>query len=659
VAARTRDIAGYHGAELIGQGGFSSVYKAADTTHGREVAIKVLEGSLGETERRRFDRERQTMGRLGSHPNIIPVYESGYTESGEGYIVMQLATGGSLGARLRSDGTIPWTEAVEIMAAVAQATQVAHDGGVLHRDIKPDNILIDQYGNPKLSDFGIAAVANNATATMSTTATLAHAAPEVLQGQTVGPGVDIYALGSTLCALITGLPPFMKPGDEGVTPMITRVLTEDAPDLRPRGIPDAVAIIIERSLAKTPEQRQASAAQMAAELKAARSGQPLPAPPLSFNANETMIAQSPTGTPYPPQQLTGPGTAGANPLAPPTYTGNPAPPQGYTGNPAPPQGYTGNPAPPQGYTGNQGPQGFATTPNRPTQTYPGSGYPTSPQGFHTPGQASTGVPPAGAPAPFHPSKPSGGSGGKAFLLVVGGVIGLVLIAGIAIAAANSGEGSTSTTTTSTTRATSTTVQPTTAPSTVSSTTTTAAVVGGPTVTISCPAEIVVGTKIYCTITSSADAVSGEWNLPGFLDAPKRIEAVPGDYEIFINPTNSNAVGSTYTITATVRDKAGVERSSSATFTVAGLSVTIEDCPDQIALNSTAFCNIVSVSATSGEWDIPGFGGTKLDVVPGTNSIQITPSVVAAVGQTFTITATVRDATGAQKQATHSFTVTGK
>ena len=269
MATSKRTIARYTDAELIGQGGFGSVYRAIDAEHGRVVAIKVLMGTLGETERRRFDRERQTMGLLGAHPNIVPIHESGYTEQGEGYLVMEFANGGSLRDRLESETRIPWAEAVSIMGPIAAATQVAHDHGVLHRDIKPDNILIDQFANPKLTDFGIAAVASNATATTSTTATLAHAAPEILQGQAATEAVDIYAIGSTLYNLITGFPPFLRPGDEGVTPMITRALTAPPPDLRHYGVPDAVAVVAEQALAKAPEARQATAGQLSTELVAA------------------------------------------------------------------------------------------------------------------------------------------------------------------------------------------------------------------------------------------------------------------------------------------------------------------------------------------------------------------------------------------------------
>ena len=351
MAGKTTDIAGYGLGDLIGRGGFGTVYRANDPDHGRDVAIKILPGTFGDKERRRFDRERQTMGRLGAHPNIIAVHDSGYTDEGEGYIVMELATGGSLRDRLESDGPLPWDEAVSIMAAIAGAAQAAHDQGVLHRDIKPDNILIDQYGNPKLTDFGIASVASNATATSSTTATVAHAAPEILQGQTSTEAVDIYAVGSTLYNLITGLPPFQRHEDLGMTPMITRALTEPPPDLRPYGVPDAVALVAERALAKDMGNRQSSADQLAAELTAAVGGASIPVvkPTAEGVAANTVLSP-------PPDHLRGPRSDYQPPVV---ATPNPTLDQPVVGlrpqqPPAPPQQFnqqylaTGGPGQPLG-----------------------------------------------------------------------------------------------------------------------------------------------------------------------------------------------------------------------------------------------------------------------------------------------------------------------
>ena len=312
----TRRIGRYDNAEKIGQGGFATVYRAADAEHGREVAIKVIHGALGETEKRRFDRERQTMGRLGAHPNIIPLHDSGYTEDGEAFIVMELAAGGSLQQRLTSTGPLDWTEAVSIMVGIARAADAAHSHGVLHRDIKPDNILIDAFDNPKLSDFGIAAVTSNATATTSTSATLAHAAPELLDGQQPSPAVDIYAIGSTLHNLMTGQAPFVRVGDETVTGLITRTLSSPPPDLRPLGVPDHVARIVERAMAKEPAQRQASAAELADALEDSLTGKRVatettPLPP-AISANDTQVA--PRYQPSSPvhQPSSGEATKGSN-----------------------------------------------------------------------------------------------------------------------------------------------------------------------------------------------------------------------------------------------------------------------------------------------------------------------------------------------------------
>lgn len=267
--AASRAIGRFGAARLIGRGGFASVYRAADTDHDREVAIKVLSGSMGDSERRRFDRERRTLGRLSGHPNIIPVHESGYTDEGEGYLVMELATGGSLRDLLKRRSSVPWPEALRIMIPVARGVQAAHDAGVLHRDIKPDNILIDRFGNPRLSDFGIAVLAASMTTTVNTPTTVAHAAPEILEGQRATEASDVYALGSTLHTLVAGLPPFMRSDDDSITPAVTRALTQPAPDLRPFGVPEVVAEVVARTLSRQPGARPTSAGQLADELAAA------------------------------------------------------------------------------------------------------------------------------------------------------------------------------------------------------------------------------------------------------------------------------------------------------------------------------------------------------------------------------------------------------
>ncbi len=673
VAPSVRDIAGYVGAELIGSGGFGAVYRATDAAHGRDVAIKVLQGSLGEAERRRFDRERQTMGRLGAHPYIIPVYESGYTEAGEGYIVMELATGGSLRDRLQ-DAPIPWDESVKVMAAVADAIQAAHDNGVLHRDIKPDNILIDQFNNPKLSDFGIAAVASNQTATTSTTATLAHAAPELLEGKPSTPSIDIYALGSTLHALITGRAPFVRQEDNNAAAMIARVINEAPPDLRPYGVPDSVVRIVERALSKNPDHRQTTAAQLASELRSVNSGESGSTEPIPQNPNETQIAAAPMPDGPSTDRFGGSGNPVANPVAQAPPPGYGAPPPGYAppGNNPPPNppglGFNApdqRPAPPPGYGSPIPPQG------------PGQQLPSPPPGYanvpnQVPGGPTTlGGPPVNSSAPYStgqswdPPRDSvsknGGSSGRLWLIAVAAVVLLAgggLIALLAsggddpdIGAGDPGTSSSSTASTGTTtvETTASTLSTPTTPSTTS-----AAGVNQPTVEVDCPSEIALNTNIVCSIFTT-NAISGEWHLPAFLTAPEPIEIVPGEYEIFIEPTNPDAIGRTFTVSATVEDADGQTARTNHSFTVVGVLVEI-NCPETIPLNSSVVCDIISTNATEGEWDIPGFGSAPLEVVPGSNPIFIEPNDAGSVGQTYTITATVRDAEGESHVATSDFTV---
>lgn len=399
MVAHTRDIARFTNATLIGRGGFGSVYRATDAEHGREVAIKVLQGTLGETERRRFDRERQTMGRLGAHPNITPVHESGYTDQGEGYIVMALAAKGSLADRLTHNGSVPWPEAVAVIAAIARAAQAAHDQGVLHRDIKPDNILIDAYDNPRLTDFGIAAVASNATATTSTTATIAHAAPEVLQGQPPTPAVDVYALGSTLYNLIIGRPPFQEPDDHGVPAMITRALTQPPPDLRQFGVPGRVAEIAARALAKDAAARPATAGQLADELEAALGGA------ASGDQAPTQVADS-----GPPTVVAGP------PISPNPYAGNPTPP--HTASPPPAQ--TPSPAP-----------GHGPAPAHASA----SGHAASPYGHQGGGDYPV------AQAAAGPASGGGGGSSRLLFLLAGATLAVVIGVGgvLALSSRNSDE----------------------------------------------------------------------------------------------------------------------------------------------------------------------------------------------------------------------------
>ena len=269
VVEGARDISRYVGARTISEAGSTTIYQARDPDSGREVAIRVFPAVSDEADRRPFDLLGAILGRL-AHRSINEVYELGYTDDAEPYIVMAWWPNGSLQDRLEQ-GPTPWPQAVAYMAEVAEATQAAHDIGVLHRSIRPDTIVLDELGRPKLTGFEIAAVPMSRGATtepMFSTATFDHIAPEVLQGSQLTAPTDIYAIGSTLHTLIAGRAPFsQREGDSTVSAVITRVLTEPPPDLRIQGVPDPVARVIERSLAKDPNHRYQSAADLGADLK--------------------------------------------------------------------------------------------------------------------------------------------------------------------------------------------------------------------------------------------------------------------------------------------------------------------------------------------------------------------------------------------------------
>jgi len=274
-AARARPpvdlgLVGYSGYQEIGRGGFSVVYKAIQTDFDRTVAIKVISGTADDQTLMRFERECRTMGTLSDHPNIVTVFGNGRTDKGDLYIVMEFLGKGSLADRL-AEGPLPWVEVVDVGVRIADALQAAHDGGVLHRDVKPENIFVSNYGEAKLGDFGIARLEGGASTRSGViTASVAHAAPEILDGKRPNEASDVYSLGSTLFTLLAGSPAFTSATDESIVPMLARIAIDPVPDLRPRGVPPAVCEVLEASMAKKLDHRIATATEYAHRLREAK-----------------------------------------------------------------------------------------------------------------------------------------------------------------------------------------------------------------------------------------------------------------------------------------------------------------------------------------------------------------------------------------------------
>lgn len=263
---------GYDVGHVIGEGGFGRVYKARQSAFDRDVAIKVLSASgFKEETARRFERECRAVGALSGHPNIVTIYDSGITRTGRPYIVMDHMSRGSLGDLLQSGAPLEWPQAIDVIIKIAGAVETAHRNGILHRDIKPENILLSGFAEPKLGDFGVASIPGGyQTHTGAITASLSHAAPEVLEGRKATRGVDVYALGSSLFALVAGHAAFEGEEGAGVQSLIAKTLTQPVPDLRGHGVPDDVCVVIETAMAKDPADRFASAERLGAALQTAQ-----------------------------------------------------------------------------------------------------------------------------------------------------------------------------------------------------------------------------------------------------------------------------------------------------------------------------------------------------------------------------------------------------
>jgi non-specific serine/threonine protein kinase len=251
--------AGFDDAYEIGRGGFGIVYRCTQVDLDRTVAIKVLTAEL-DANRERFLREQRAMGRLTGHPNIVGVLQVGETGSGYPYLVMQYHRQGSLEARIRRLGLLPLDEVLRLGVKMAGALDTAHRLGILHRDVKPANILLTDYGEPALSDFGIAHIAGGfKTATGIFTGSPAFTAPEILSGDPPSRASDVYGLGATLFAALTGHAAFERRSGEQMVAQFLRIASESAPDLRDSGVPDDAASVIENAMARDPQDRPSAA----------------------------------------------------------------------------------------------------------------------------------------------------------------------------------------------------------------------------------------------------------------------------------------------------------------------------------------------------------------------------------------------------------------
>jgi serine/threonine-protein kinase len=263
----------------LGSGGMSTVYLARDETLDRSVAVKVMHREMSEQEDQlqRFRQEARAVAKL-THPNVVAVIDAG-EDGGHPYIVFEYVKGETLKQRISRVGALDTQEAIAYAIEVARGLSVAHARNMVHRDIKPQNVLIDEEGRAKLTDFGISRQLEQAgvTATGRVLGTTDYVAPEQAMGKGVDPRSDIYSLGVVLYEMLIGQVPFHADSQVGVA---MKHVNEELPDVQRRR-PEAsaaVALVVERATAKNPDERYQTVAEMiddletALEVEAARAG---------------------------------------------------------------------------------------------------------------------------------------------------------------------------------------------------------------------------------------------------------------------------------------------------------------------------------------------------------------------------------------------------
>jgi non-specific serine/threonine protein kinase len=287
--------AGFDDPEEIGRGGFGIVFRCRQAALGREVAVKVLTAELDQN-RERFLREQRAMGVLTGHPNIVGVLQVGETESGFPYLVMQYHRPGSLDGRIRELGALPPDEVLRLGVKLAGALETAHRAGILHRDIKPANILYTDFGEPALSDFGIAHITGGfKTTTGVFTGSPAFTAPEILSGEPPSQASDVYGLGATLFAALTGHAAFERRSGEQVIAQFLRIASESAPNLRDGGVPDDVAAVVEMAMARDPHERP-SVVQLCAEIQRVQARHGFPVDEMALRSEPRADRPAPQAT---------------------------------------------------------------------------------------------------------------------------------------------------------------------------------------------------------------------------------------------------------------------------------------------------------------------------------------------------------------------------
>jgi tRNA A-37 threonylcarbamoyl transferase component Bud32 len=296
----------YEARDLLGRGGMAKVYLAHDKVLDRDVALKVLREEFADDEEfvERFKREALSAAAL-SHPNIVSVYDRGEVENGASYIAMEYVPGGTLKERISERGLLDPGAAVSLALQIAEALGAAHECGVVHRDIKSQNILLTATGDAKVVDFGIARAADETTISHrgDILGTAKYMSPEQATGKPATPKSDLYSLGVVLYEMLTGELPYTAESPVAVSMKHLNEPLRPPKELNPK-IPEDLNALVTKLLAKDPEDRYESAAEAAEDLRRMCDElSPVVAGPLLDDTGETRVATEATA-PLPPAATT-------------------------------------------------------------------------------------------------------------------------------------------------------------------------------------------------------------------------------------------------------------------------------------------------------------------------------------------------------------------
>lgn len=267
-------IEGIVDAVPVASGSTATVYRATQLSFSRTVAVKVFRPGLDAQQVAKLDREQQLMGKLSGQTSAVPVFDGGVNAAGLRYLVMPYYRRGSLNEAFADRGPLPWREAVFLMLPVASAVADLHALGVLHRDIKPGNIMLTEHLHPRLADFGISLDLHNDVATpdpASVAFTPSFGAPETFDHVVRSSSVDVYSLGATAWALLAGRSPFLASVDEQdntVSEIVSRA-REGAPGASHVDTPPVVEAVIQQAMSRNPAERQRDGRAFAADLRRA------------------------------------------------------------------------------------------------------------------------------------------------------------------------------------------------------------------------------------------------------------------------------------------------------------------------------------------------------------------------------------------------------